>query len=144
MTVPRFVIPKVNLLDEAIFNKQRRDISDEFFLKKTNIRKQLISIVKPLEKRRESALRYIRRERNTAASFLRPTDMTRTQFLDHDLLGCSCIWCLNWSKRHEFQDKLLGLKRDIELAKNRYETKWTQIHEAQARALDSLHFNRHL
>jgi hypothetical protein len=134
MTVPRFVIPKVNLLAEAIFNKQRRDISDEFFLKKTNIRKQLIYIVKPLEKRRESALRYIRRERNTAASFVRPTD----------LLGCTCIWCLNWSKRHEFQDKLLGLKRDIELAKNRYDTKWTQIHEAQARALASLHLNRHL
>jgi hypothetical protein len=34
MTVPRFVIPKVNLLDEAIFNKQRRDISDEFFLRR--------------------------------------------------------------------------------------------------------------
>jgi len=144
MTVPRFVIPKVNLLDEAIFNKQRRDISDEFFFKKANIRKQLISIVKPLEARRASALRYIRRERNTAALFLRPTDMTRTQFLEHDLVCCSCIWCSNWIKRQEFQDKLLGIKRDIKLAKNRYETKWTQIHEAQSRALDCLHFNRHL
>jgi hypothetical protein len=69
--------------------------------------------------------------------------MTCTQFLDHDLLSCTCIWCFNWSKRHEFQAKILGIKRDIELAKNRYETEPTQIHEAQARALDSLHFNRH-
>jgi hypothetical protein len=100
--------------------------------------------VKPLEERRRSALRYIRHERNTAALFLRPTDMTRTQFLEHDLVCCSCIWCFNWFKRQEFQDKLLGNKRDIELAKNRYETEWTQIHEAQSRALDCLHFNRHL
>jgi hypothetical protein len=45
MTAPRFVIPKVNLLDEAIFNKQRRNISDEFFSKKATIRKHLISVV---------------------------------------------------------------------------------------------------
>ena len=80
MTAPRFVIPKINLLDEAIINKQRWDISSEFFYKKETIRKHLVSVLKPLEERRKSALHYIRRERNTAALFLIATDMTRPQF----------------------------------------------------------------
>ena len=125
--------------------------NDETFLMSSFLkRRPSVSIffrckhLKPLEERRESKLRYIRRKRNTTALFLRPTDMTRTQFLEHDLVCCSCIRCFIWFKRQEFQNKLLGNKRDIELAKNRYETEWTQIHEAQSRALDCLHFNRHL
>jgi hypothetical protein len=70
--------------------------------------------------------------------------MTRTQFLEHDLLCCTCIWCSDCSKRLEFQEKLLGIKRDVSLAKNHYERRWTRIHEAQARALESLNFNRYL
>jgi hypothetical protein len=80
MTAPRFVIPKINLLDEAIFNKQRRDISSDFFYQKDTIRKHLFSVLKLLAERQKSALYYIRRERNTAALFLIPTGMTRTQF----------------------------------------------------------------
>ncbi len=45
---------------------------------------------------------------------------------------------------HEFQAKLIGTDREVGLAKNRYETERTRIHEAQARALESLRFNRHL
>jgi hypothetical protein len=80
--------------------------------------------------------------RATAALFLIPTDLTRTQFLEHGFSRCSCIWCDNWPKHSEFQQQLASIDRDIRIAKRSYETEWTRIHEAQNRCLESLRFKR--
>ena len=42
--------------------------------------------MKPLQQQRRSLLHYIKRDRMATATFLIPTQMTRTQFLEHDLL----------------------------------------------------------
>jgi hypothetical protein len=80
--------------------------------------------------------------RATAALFLIPTDLTRTQFLEHGFSRCSCIWCDNWPKHSEFQQQLASIDRDIRIAKRSYETEWTRIHEAHNRCLESLRFKR--
>jgi hypothetical protein len=70
MSGTRFVIPKINLLDENVFNQQRRDISTNFFNQKATIRQRLVSILTPLKQRRKSLLSYVKRVRATAALFL--------------------------------------------------------------------------
>jgi hypothetical protein len=79
MSNTRFGIPKINLLDENVFNKQRRDISTNFFNQKATIRQRLFSILTPLRQRRKSLLSYVKRVRATCALFLIPTDMTRSK-----------------------------------------------------------------
>ncbi len=80
MNASRFIIPKINFLDETVFNQQRRDIFTNFFYLKETIRHRYVSTMKPLQQQRRSLLHYVKRDRMTTATFLIPTQMTHSNF----------------------------------------------------------------